>query len=115
MRRMKLDPAIERFLADAAALGAAVPEGLPVAEVRRIADENAAVLHRQVAEPGPDVAAVRDDVVPVDGGEIRLRTYVPFGDGPFPGHVTLHGGGWWQGSIDDWISDVQSRERCAGA
>jgi acetyl esterase len=29
-------------------------------------------------------------------------------------HVYFHGGGWWQGSIHDWINDVQAAERAAG-
>ena len=113
---MHLDPAIERFIQEASVAMAPLGDpALSVAERRQLADEIAATLHRTVAEPGPEVAAIRDHVVDVDGGQIRLRSYTPEGAGPFPGHVVLHGGGWWQGSIDDWISDVQARERCAGA
>lgn len=113
---MKLHARIQQFLDDSTAAMAPTREpGLTVAEIRRLSDGIAADLHRQVAEPGPEVAAVEDGVVEVDGGTIRVRTYVPDGDGPFAGHLVLHGGGWCQGSIDDWIGDVQARERCAGA
>ena len=30
-------------------------------------------------------------------GEITVRVYTPFGEGPFPGHLYLHGGGFWLG------------------
>lgn len=113
---MRLDPAIRRFLDDAvAAMAPLANPDLTIPERRQLADSIGAELHRLVAEPGPPVGDVREHVVDVDGGQIRLRSYVPVGDGPFPGHVVLHGGGWWQGSIDDWISDVQARERCAGS
>jgi acetyl esterase len=47
-----------------------------------------------------DVASVVDHRVPVDGGEITVRVYTPFGDGPFPGYLYIHGGGFWLGTID---------------
>lgn len=111
-----LDPRIRRFLDDATAALAPIsaPE-LSSGERRERADRIAATLHQRVAEPGPSVATITDHSVPVAGGEIRVRAYTPAGDGPFPGHVVLHGGGWVQGSIDDWICDVQARERCAAS
>lgn len=33
----------------------------------------------------------------VADGAVRARVYTPLGDGPFPGLVTLHGGGFWIG------------------
>jgi acetyl esterase len=36
----------------------------------------------------------------VHDGTIATRVYLPQGEGPFPVHVYLHGGGWWLGSID---------------
>lgn len=112
---MQLDPLIQRFLDDAAAALAPLSDpALTVAERRSSADAVAATLHRSVAQPGPQVGEISDHTVAVEGGEIRLRCYTPEGDGPFAGHVVLHGGGWSQGSVDDWICDVQARERCAG-
>lgn len=113
---MGLDPVIQQFLTLAVAEMAplAAPD-LTIAERRHLADSIGATLHQKVAEPGPAVSEIRDHVIEVEGGQIRLRSYSPAGDGPFAGHVVLHGGGWWQGSIDDWISDVQARERCAAA
>jgi acetyl esterase len=113
---MLLDPTIRAFLEQAAvALAPVGAPGLTVPEMRQLADSIGATLHQEVAEPGPEVGEIREHVCDVDGGQIRLRSYAPTGSGPFPGHVVLHGGGWWQGSIDDWICDVQARERCAGS
>ncbi|KQU52350.1 hypothetical protein ASG84_25200 [Rhodococcus sp. Leaf278] len=81
------------------------------------ATENAAgeVLVGQVAEPGPDVAVVREDSVPVEGGSIKVRIYEPFGDAPHPVHLYLHGGGWIAGTIESSAVDIVARERCVGA
>jgi acetyl esterase len=40
--------------------------------------------------------------VPVDGREILVRCYVPQGADPFPGHLYLHGGAFWAGSVADY-------------
>lgn len=113
---MQLHPTIQSFLASAGeAMAPLADPSLSLPERRRLADAIAATLHQQVAEPGPEVAQVRDNTIDVDGGRIRLRIYVPEGSGPLAGHVVLHGGGWWQGSIDDWVGDVQARERCVAA
>lgn len=73
-----------------------------------------ALVHR-IAEPGPQVAAVTDAMIAVDGGEIKARMYRPFGEGPHPGHLYLHGGGWIGGTIDAEVIDIIARERCVGA
>ena len=113
---MLLDPRIQHFFDDAQkTLSAVGTSEMSIADLRLQADRIGSALHQKVAEPGPSVGDVRDSVVDVENGQIRLRSYTPAGTGPFPGHVLLHGGGWWQGSIDDWISDVQARERCAGS
>lgn len=53
-----------------------------------------------VMRPGPKVP-VREVMVPVDGGAIRVRLYEPEGSpGRRPLHVFLHGGGWCQGDLD---------------
>jgi acetyl esterase/lipase len=36
------------------------------------------------------------------GREILVRCYVPEGAGPFPGHLYLHGGAFWAGSVADY-------------
>lgn len=111
-----LDPPIRRFFEDCTAeLAAFADLDLGIPDRRRRADAAATTIHRSVAQPGPPVASVTEHRVPVDGGVIRVRAYTPPGPGPHAAHLLLHGGGWWQGSIDDWIIDVQARERCVGA
>ena len=38
----------------------------------------------------------------MDGREILVRCYVPEGSGSFPGHLYLHGGAFWAGSVADY-------------
>ncbi|MBX6389703.1 MAG: alpha/beta hydrolase [Frankia sp.] len=63
------------------------------------------------SRPGPEVHDVTDHLVAVAGGEIRVRLYRPSAAAPLPAHLSLHGGGWWQGSIDDLIVDALCRQR----
>jgi acetyl esterase len=44
----------------------------------------------------PEIGAVEDHEVPVDGDSITARVYRPKGSGPRPAIVFLHGGAWWQ-------------------
>jgi acetyl esterase len=41
--------------------------------------------------------------------------YHPVGEGRRPGHLYLHGGGWFAADIDDLLVDTACRERCVGA
>ena len=86
---------------------------LPVTEARVGPSEVQERLRYVYYRPGPELAAVEDHVVPVDGGEIPLRCYRPEGEAPFPVHVYLHGGGFWLGSIDG--SDIVCREISAAS
>jgi acetyl esterase len=65
--------------------------------------------------PGPAVHSVTDYAVPVEGGQITARVYRPGPEDSLPAHLILHGGGWWQGSIEDYVSDALCRQRCAEA
>jgi acetyl esterase len=67
------------------------------------------------SRPGPRVHAVEEHLVPVDGGEIRVRIYRPRPDPGLPCHVMIHGGGWKLGSIDERVNDAVARTRCLGA
>src|SRR3546814_18088048 len=55
-------------------------------------------LGRLVMPKGPDVP-IREVMVPVHGGAIRVRPYEPASPGPTPLHVFLHGGGWCVGDL----------------
>jgi acetyl esterase len=50
---------------------------------------------------GPDIATVRDIVIPVGAGDIGARVYEPVTDPPGT-VVYYHGGGWVIGSADDF-------------
>lgn len=77
--------------------------------------EGSDAMTEQLTEPGPEVAEVRTVALPVPGGAIDLRVYIPDGDGPHPVHVFLHGGGWVAGSVHDKYIDIVGRERAVGA
>jgi acetyl esterase len=49
--------------------------------------------------------------VSVDGGRILVRVYRPGPEGGLPAHVTLHGGGWRLGSVEERVSDAICRQR----
>ncbi|GGQ85470.1 alpha/beta hydrolase [Streptomyces flaveolus] len=72
-------------------------------------------LSARFMEPGPPVAEVRLERLPVAGGEIALRVYRPAGPGPRPIHLYLHGGAWISGSVFEPSTDICCRERAAGA
>lgn len=96
---MPVLPELAPMLARIEAARAHLPDAAsPVAERR-------AAIHRgmdqragAVALPPPPVA-VTDHAVPVEGGEITVRTYRPDGPGLLPCHVYMHGGGWWLGEL----------------
>ena len=56
---------------------------------------------REMIGPGPDVASVRDIVIPSQAGGIPARVYSPVADPPGT-VIYYHGGGWVLGSVDDW-------------
>jgi acetyl esterase len=60
--------------------------------------------------------SVEDHVLPVHGGEIRVRQYRPEGvAGVLPAYLLLHGGAFWQGSIDESINGALASQRAAEA
>jgi acetyl esterase len=64
------------------------------------ADLRALYVGQTTLLPGEPVARVEDRRIPGPGGEIPLRIYTPEGDGPRPGIVFFHGGGWVIGNLD---------------
>lgn len=50
--------------------------------------------------PLQPVAKVKERLIPVLDGEIKVRIYSPDGEGPFPIMVFFHGGGWVVGDLD---------------
>jgi acetyl esterase len=76
--------------------------------VHHLSDQN---YLRFGLSPEP-VGTVTDHAVPADGRTITVRAYRPARPGPLPGHVELHGGGWWLGSIDEYVNNAICRYRC---
>jgi acetyl esterase len=111
---MPIDPTILTLMPELMATGGIDP-GKSIAERR--ADINRAADHvfDLTGEPGPDVASVVDHEVPVAGGSVLVRVYHPSVSGLAPAHLYLHGGAWWQGTIDGRYVDATCRERCAEA
>lgn len=109
---MRLDPAVQQFI-DANA--GELLDHLDVAGQRRYMRLLIDLNFLRFSQPGPEVHSATDHIVAVDGGKIRCRIYRPSDEPGLPAHVALHGGGWWQGSIDDRICDAICRQRCMQA
>ena len=84
------------------------PPGLSPAEARAWLHERIDETFTAMNEDRPPVASEVDHRIPVGGGEITARVYRPDADGPLPGYLYLHGGGWWLGTLD------QSDSACRG-
>jgi acetyl esterase len=106
-----LDPLARKLLDEVAASGRPNAHLLPVAEARTNFESLFAGLGAVEA-----VAAVEDHVIPVSGGEIPARSYVPGGVGArAPLVVYFHGGGWLLGSIDSHDGICRSLANASGA
>lgn len=108
---MPLDP----YLASHPELLVGLPEDVDFAAYREPDRRASDALFARVGRPGPDVARRERVRIPVPGGTIDALVYRPFGDGPWPAHLFVHGGGWALGSIDHAVVDATCRERCIGA
>jgi alpha/beta hydrolase fold len=71
-------------------------------EKRRAQDSADTAVLMKLLRPAPGRVVQADYQVPVGGREILVRCYVPEGTGPFPGHLYLHGGAFWAGSVADY-------------
>jgi acetyl esterase len=85
----KLAPEIRTLLEGIAAQNLPPLESLPPPIARQAAHG----LDGLAGQPEP-VARVEDRKIPGRAGQIPVRIYWPEKDGPFPGVVYLHGGGW---------------------
>jgi acetyl esterase len=109
---MNFHPAVRAHLD---ALDPVSRDNMGIEERRRHVSSEADRIFALFGLPGPAVRAVRDHVVPVDGGSITVRTYHPDSGSPLPAHVLLHGGGWSTGSVDDLVCDATARHRAVVA
>ena len=91
-----------------AAIGSVPYHALPVAQARAQAR-----LGYPMVVPAFPVGAVHDLQIPGPAGAMRLRIYVPQGDGPHPVVVFFHGSGFVVLDLD--THDDICRRLCAGA
>jgi acetyl esterase len=109
-----LEPAVRAHVdaTDTAAIRAAAGDISARRDVlRRSIDRNFTLF----GLPGPEVYAIRDHSVPIDGGEILVRSYHPSAEPGLPAHIALHGGGWATGSIEELVADGTARHRAVAA
>jgi acetyl esterase len=94
---MALDEATAAFLTQLAATGAK-----PLHEMSPVEARGLGALLREMYGPGPEMAEVREERIPVSGGAtIAARVLIP-SSAPRGVIVYLHGGGWVIGSIDEF-------------
>jgi acetyl esterase len=109
---MNLDPAVQRFVNVDAGDNLS---HLTVTDQRRFMRHLVDLNFLRFSSRGPEVHSISDFDISVGGGRITARVYHPGPEDGLPAHLSLHGGGWWHGSIDDCISDAIWRQRCMQA
>lgn len=85
--------------------------------IEALGPETARQVFAGMTAPAPDapVASVEDRTIDgPDGHELPIRVYVPEGEGPFPLHVTYHGGGFVIGNLDTHHANAQTISSKAG-
>ena len=106
----KLAPEIRSLLEAMAAQGGPAMETLPASEARRTAHGL-----DQLAGDAEAVSRIENRKIAGRSGEIPVRIYFPKGDGPFPGVVFLHGGGWVICDLDTHDNICRAISKRAGA
>jgi acetyl esterase len=94
---MALDEATAGFLTQLAESGSKPLNELTPEEARSFGS-----VWRELTGPGPEMAAVRDEVLTAaDGGQFRVRVLVPAGEIRAL-VIYYHGGGWVLGDLDEF-------------
>ena len=114
----RLEPAVRRIVSFVNRLDRGRGADVTMAQRREVDAGISKRLGWVVMPSGPTPAEQRDVLVPVDGGRIRVRLYVPHAaasrnGGRSPLHVFFHGGGWCVGTIG--ARDPRCRRIAAGA
>jgi acetyl esterase len=104
-----MHPQAQRLLDGKAASGVPPLWELTPAEGRAGVTANALLIGA-----GPEVASVRDIVIPNQDGGQAARVYSPTAS-PAPGVVVyFHGGGWVIGGVDDWDACCRALAAASG-
>ena len=104
---MPLDPQVEAYLAQIAALNEPPLSTMTPEAIRQAIQMEVESGARQFGEPAP-VAHIENRTIPGPAGDIPVRIYTPAGDGPFPVLVFFHGGGWVICTLDTHDSHCRS-------
>ena len=112
---MPLDPRLQPIVDAMNAQPPTDDTGLSIDELRARAHAGMELSYLALSDPGPDVASIVDR----PGRRRRRRdhrcaSYTPIGDGPFPGHLYLHGGGFWLGAPSHFDTNCQAIAAGAG-
>jgi acetyl esterase len=105
---MTFEPAVQAHLD---AMDPAPYAGVDLATQRTLLTNDIDRMFTLFGRSGPEVHAIQDHQVVVDGGTILVRTYHPDAVGTLPAHVLIHGGGWMTGSIEELVADATARHR----
>jgi acetyl esterase len=106
-----LDPEIQPIVDLMEAAPGPPAHRLPIAQARAAHARETETL----SGPGPQVAEVRDTEVPGPAGPIRVRSFRPAGDGPFPLVAYVHGGGWVVGTLESFDPLCRALANASGA
>ena len=109
---MPLDPQLQPII-DLMNAQPAPPTDIPPAEMRERMNKEMETGFVALGDDPIELPKVVDHAVPVAGGAITVRVYTPEGDGPFPAHLYIHGGGFFMGTLDSF--DNVCRSIAAGA
>ncbi|MFZ2043778.1 MAG: alpha/beta hydrolase fold domain-containing protein [Trebonia sp.] len=93
--------------------GMAAAGGPPIWEMTPEQARAMVTANNEHIGPGPDVASVRDVVIPGQAGGIPARVYSPAPGAPGV-VVYYHGGGWVVGSVDGWDASVRALAVASG-
>jgi acetyl esterase len=107
-----LAPAVQRLIQE---MPHDIPDHLAPAQQREYAQLLSDLVFLRYGSPGPEVHSLTEHRVPVAGGEILVRVYRPADARLLPGHLSLHGGGWKFGSVNERVVDALCRQRCRAA
>ncbi len=120
---MPVDARLQPIL-DAANAQPAPTGNLSIEAQRDHAHEVMAQSFLMLQDEGPEVASIVERTVRVDNeytqaaavepADITVRIYTPRGDGPFPGHLYLHGGGFWIGRPEHFDAGCRTTADGAG-
>lgn len=92
---MPLNPQAEALLKQFEEQGLPPFEEMSVPQARDVS-----LAFRDLQGDPQPVAEVRDVLIPGPAGKLPARAYIPAGDGPLPGLVYFHGGGWVIGNVE---------------